>query len=117
MTTELLSIEDLPERFEYPSLFVRVVQLGLANLEPWLIVGGELLRQKLLGLRERYPNRRYVPFAIRVDCDDVACWDPDYGGSVLIVHDHASAGDEIDGEIDSFAAWFRQAVEEMIEWE
>jgi hypothetical protein len=48
--------------------------------------------------------------------DDVACWDPDLGESVFVVHDYASPGDEVDDEVDSFGSWFHQAVEEMIEW-
>lgn len=41
---ELLSLEDLPEGFDYPSEFIRVVELGMVNLEPWWILEGDLLR-------------------------------------------------------------------------
>jgi hypothetical protein len=41
---DLLSITDLPKGFEYPREFVRVVELGLTNLEPWWIIDGDLLR-------------------------------------------------------------------------
>ncbi|TMK51016.1 MAG: hypothetical protein E6G66_06680 [Actinobacteria bacterium] len=38
---DLLSIDDLPPDFEYPQEFIRVVELGLTNLEPWWILEGE----------------------------------------------------------------------------
>lgn len=37
---DLLSIDDFPEGFEYPPEFVRVVELGLTNIDPrWIIDG------------------------------------------------------------------------------
>jgi hypothetical protein len=52
---DLLSIDDLPPDFEYPQEFIRVVELGLTNLEPWWILKGEPLRDRFRGLRERLP--------------------------------------------------------------
>lgn len=34
---DLLTTDDLPDGFTYPPQFVRVVELGLTNLEPWRI--------------------------------------------------------------------------------
>jgi hypothetical protein len=115
--SELLSIEDLPTGFSYPRDFIRVVELGLTNLEPWWIVGGEVLRQRHLGIRERYPSRSLVPFAVRQDCDDIACWDIGQPGRVAVIHDYAGEGDEQVADYDDFQAWFRAAVEDLLEWE
>lgn len=114
--TALLSISDLPAGFEYPSEFIRVVELGLTNLEPWLIIGGDLLLDRQRGLRERYRSRSVVPFAIRQDCDDVACFDGEGSGKVIIIHDFASPGWELTAELDDFNAWLRQAIEDLIDW-
>jgi hypothetical protein len=113
---ELLSVRDLPERFDYPRLYIRVVELGLTALEPWWLLEGEALRRRLAGLRERYPERELVPFAARQDRDDVACWDgqPDH---VVIIHDFASPGWESAREFEDFGAWLRQAVEDLIEFD
>lgn len=90
---ELLDAAVLPVGFEYPHEFLRVVELGLTDLEPWLIMDGEQLQWRHQGLRERYSDRSLVPFARRQDNDDVACWDWDQGDrSVVIVHDFASPG-------------------------
>ena len=72
---DLLSLADLPDGFSYPPEFVRVVELGLTNLEPWWIMSGGPLRDRHAGLARRYPQRVLVPFARRQDNDDVACWD------------------------------------------
>jgi hypothetical protein len=88
---ELLSIADLPEGFGYPLEFVRVVELGLTQLEPWWVLEGDRLRTRYRGLRERYPSRTLVPFALRQDCDDVACFELNRPG-VVIIHDFASPG-------------------------
>ena len=109
---DLLSIADLPEGFEYPDEFVRVVELGLTNLEPWWIIDGGLLRDRFSGLQKRYEQRVLVPFATRQDNDDVACWDV-VTAKVAIIHDFASPGFE-QRKVPRFLAWLRQAVEDLI---
>ena len=112
---ELLSLEDLPEGFDYPSEFIRVVELGMVNLEPWWILEGDLLRSRQQGLKERYPRRRLVVFARRQDNDDVACWDL-AANDVAIVHDFASPGYEHVRSLPDFNDWLRQAIEDLIEF-
>ncbi|MFD6141190.1 hypothetical protein [Promicromonospora sp. NPDC060271] len=114
---ELLSIDDLPTGFDYPPEFIRVVELGITDLEPWLILEGDQLHSRYQGLRGRYPTRILVPFARRIDNDDVACWDLGRAGSVVVIHDFASAGWEQQAELGGFYDWLRQAVEDLIEYE
>lgn len=112
---DLLSIEDLPEGFVYSSKFIRVVELGLTNLEPWLVMQGESLRERYEGLRKRFPGRTLVPFARRLDNDDVACWDVGADPErVVVVHDFAAPGWEVRGEFVDFNDWLRQAIEDLI---
>jgi hypothetical protein len=113
---DLLTTDDLPNGFEYPPEFIRVVELGLTNIEPWWIIEGDRLRSRFVGLRERYKERSLVLFAVRQDNDDVACWDT-AAGNVAIVHDFASPGYEQRAELPDFYAWFRQAIEDFIEFE
>lgn len=59
-------------------------------------------------------------FAERRDTDDVACVllssSADYSaGQVLIVHDFAKPGSEVDAVFSDFWEWFRAAVEDMID--
>lgn len=114
---ELLALDDLPAGFEYPREFIRVAELGLTNLEPWWVLTGERLRSVYTGLRQRYPDQAYIPFASRQDNDDIACWSGALP-EVIIVHDFASPGWELRGRepLPDFHAWLRMAVEDCIEW-
>ena len=115
---ELLSGTELPNGFTYPSAFRRVVSLGLVELDPWFFLDGPGLRERLDGIRQRYRHRVLVPFARRGDNDDVACWDLDLAdGSISVIHDYASSGWEQKEQFSDFAAWFRQAVDDMLEFE
>lgn len=110
---DLLRPEELPTGLRYPALLERVIDLGLTELEPWWIIDGEVLRRRFEGIRSRYPTRVLVPFAVRQDRDDVACFDSS-GGGVSIIHDHAEPGSEQRDTCADFVAWLRQAVEDLI---
>lgn len=112
----LLSISELPHGFVYPPQFVRVVELGLTELEPWHVLQGADLHDRLAGLGSRYPARALVPFAERQDNDDVACWDQ-RGDRVFVIHDYASPGWESRVEYEDFNGWLRQALEDFISFE
>jgi hypothetical protein len=114
---ELINIDDLPVNFGYPREYVRVLELGITDLEPWVFLGGEELRATYAGLRERYSDQSYVPFASRQDNDDIACW-AHVPPEVVVVHDHASPGWERRGRppLPNFHSWFRIAVEDFIQW-
>ncbi|WOH20018.1 hypothetical protein IRJ34_06755 [Paenarthrobacter sp. GOM3] len=113
-----LSFQYLPRNFEYPSFYRNLVELNLTNLEPWRILHDQLLTRRAVGLSERYPSRILVPFARRVDSDDIACWDIDAGyGAVSVVHDFANPGWEQKEEYEDIIGWFRKAIEDLIEFE
>lgn len=112
----LLAMEDLPEGFDYPPEFVRVVECELLNIEPWHVLTGGDLRSRMVGLKERFPARSLVPFAGRQDNDDIACWDLACPGAVVIVHDFAAPGFESHGEFADFVSWLRSAFDEFVDW-
>ncbi len=113
---ELLTVDSLPLDFEYPPEFIRTVELGITDLEPWKVLTGERLRFTYVGLRKRYPGEEYIPFAARQDNDDIACWQRT-PPEVLTVHDFASPGWEKQGRLlPNFHAWLRVALEDCIEW-
>ncbi|MEC3917909.1 hypothetical protein [Nocardia sp. CDC160] len=113
---ELLSETDLPAGFTYPHEFARIVDLGLLDLEPWNILHGKVLELRYHGMRERYPDRQLVPFAARIDNDDVACWE--HGSSEIVtVHDFAQPGWENRDTYPSFYDWLRKAVDDLIDFD
>lgn len=109
MTKELLDATELPSWFAYPSDFLQEVQSGLLDIGPWQILLGKWLRVRHDGLKKRFPDRSLVPFARRLDNDDVACWDRDASGGVCVVHDFSAPGWERRAEYGSFAAWHQAA--------
>jgi hypothetical protein len=111
---ELLTAEMLPDGFEYPADFLRLVEQGITDLTPWHVLSGERLRLRRIGLLERYPGRDLVPFARRQDNDDLACWEGTDAGRVRTIHDFASPGWEERRGHTAFWDWFRAAIEDMI---
>src|SRR5579862_2125584 len=72
---ELLSANELPSWFNYPRAFTRLVERGITHLDPWWIFDRKFAREKMAGLKSRYPSRDLVPFARNQGNDDVACWE------------------------------------------
>ncbi|BCL73503.1 hypothetical protein TUMSATVNIG1_54790 [Vibrio nigripulchritudo] len=116
MSELLLSESELPSWFNYPREFLRIIDQGLLDFDPWIVLQGDQLRTRFKGLQERYPERELVPFARREDNDDVACWDKGKEG-VVIIHDFSSSGYENKQYMNSFWDWLRSALEATIEYD
>jgi len=86
-----------------------MVEAGEFDLGPWQLLLGKWLKVRQEGLAKRFPDRGLVPFARRLDDDDVACWDREKPGKVCIVHDFAAPGWEVRDEYPSFASWHEAA--------
>jgi hypothetical protein len=117
---ELLTREVLPEWFEYPLEFVKLLECDEIDFGPWQLLHGKWLNVRHKGLKERYPNLELVPFARRLDDDDVACFDVSEKCSSLkvrIIHDFASSGWEEREEFESFNAWLQEARELAKDWD
>jgi hypothetical protein len=115
MDMDLLKEHELPAGFVYPAEFMQIIEQNLIDLEPWNIMSGEDLRWRNDGLKQRYPTRGLIPFAKRWDNDDIACWDPRFVPKVLIIHDFASPGYEDRRIFSDFWAWFKSAINDLIE--
>ena len=114
MNSKLLLEEEKPAWFNYPDGFLRMINQNLVNFDPWIVLFDDRLRFRYDGLQERFPRRELVPFARRFDNDDIACWEKDRVG-IVIIHDYASAGWEQGKEFDSLWDWLREALETTIE--
>lgn len=113
---DMLSQDDIDVAVTLPPELTQIVAQGLVNLRPWHIMPRDLAKKRLTGLRARY-RKAYVPFARRQDNDDVACFDPDLPGQIVVVHDFSSDGSERVSIHPSFWDWFRRAIEDMISFE
>lgn len=114
MNIKLLDKEILPDWFSYPENFLRIVDQGLLDFDPWIILTGDRLNSRYEGIKSRYPDRQVIPFAMKDGTDDVACWEINSGDTISIIHDYASSGWESREQFDDFWEWLRNAVEETI---
>jgi hypothetical protein len=117
MTVQLLDSSELPKGFNYPESLKKVIRLNLIDIEPWYIMNKNDVQSRIKGMLIRYPNRILIPFARRGDNDDVACFEINKGEEVQIIHDFASSGYEQRKSYKSFWDWFRDAIEEMIQFD
>ena len=114
---DLLGKDELPEWFSYPKEYLRAVEQNLIDLTPRYLIDRDCVQTRMNGLKERYPLKEYVPFALRDDKDDIACWERGKPGRVVIVHDFAGPGFEERHDHNQSWTWFRSAIEETIVWE
>lgn len=117
MEIEILDNAELPEGFQYPKDFLRLIELGMVNYDVWYFFDKNSIRIRYEGLQKRYPYRNLIPFARRGDNDDIACFELNKGETVQIIHDFASAGYEQRQVYEKFWDWFREAIEEMINFD
>lgn len=104
----------LPSNFDFPEGLYRIISQNLFNFEPWYILNQNQLEEKMDGLSKRYPQHNLIPFAWRIDNDDVACFKIDKGEMVFIIHDFTSIGWEERETFKTFWDWFRSAINDMI---
>ena len=99
-----------------PQVYTRLCELKWEGLEPWRWLTSERLTFRMVGFTVRYPGRKLVPFAERQDCDDVACWDINSPGMVIIIHDFADDGHETRACFESFRIWLHQALDDCMDF-
>jgi|HubBroStandDraft_1064217.scaffolds.fasta_scaffold53292_1 hypothetical protein len=116
-TGRLLGASDKPDWFEYPPDFLSVCQTGLSEFRPWKILHEPYISSRMAALKTRYAHRDLVPFALRLDCDDVACWDRASTPRVVIIHDFASVDWESRKTYETFWDWFRAAMNDFTDFE
>jgi len=112
---ELLNIKKYFPNFEYPKQLKKLAEFNLIDFDIWFLMDIEMCEVYTEGMAERFPSRHLAPFAKRGDCDDVACFEMEKPGKVVIVHDFCDPGWECREEYDSFWDWYRAANELMIE--
>lgn len=104
-----------------PTGYCRVHELGLVNLHPWFFLDDIGVISNYSKLNSRYLVRQVLPFARTLAADDIACFvvaESAYSqGEIVIIHDDAHPGTEVEQRFDSFWAWFRFAIEEMVQLE
>lgn len=97
--------------------YLTLLSLNLRNFRPWRILDQDQNSNYTQEIKERYPNRKLIPFAVRVDCDDIACWDlSKESQKIYIIHDFASEGWEEQAVFENFEAWMESVLRDMYEF-
>jgi len=114
MLENIIELEKDLMDFNFPSSYLKVIELNLVDYEYWYLMGDKQIRTRKEGLNKRFPNRNLIPFARRDNNDDIACFEVGQGEKVFIVHDFASEGYERRQEFEDFWSWFISAIKELI---
>ena len=117
MAAQLLPVSSRPAWFEYPTELVVEVEAGNLDIGPWQILTGQWLEVRFSGLRARFPDREMVPFARRLDCDDVACFERLSIPEVQIIHDFAAPGWEQNESYSTFGGWLSAAKRDAADYD
>ena len=64
MNIEILESKLGVNGFQYPDSFIKAIELNLLDFDLWYIMDEERVLNRLKGLKERYPNRQLIPFAL-----------------------------------------------------
>jgi len=111
-------VDYLPKDFKYPDELVKIIELNLTNINPWIVLNNEdIIKIRYEGVKKRYPNRILIPFAQRLDNDDIACFEIGSKNAIQIIHDFASSGYEQKKSYRNFWDWFKSAIDDMINFD
>ncbi len=99
-----------------PPAFSQRLATGEQEFGGWFLLSKHSAIANRTALKQLYPSHEVLPFARRCDSDDVACLvlkDPKHPrGTVLLIHDGAMLGSEVEKVITSLSQWFEQALNE-----
>ncbi|MBC6310558.1 hypothetical protein HCJ66_13540 [Listeria sp. FSL L7-1582] len=102
--------------YVYPESFQKIVELNMVDFDIWYLLDADVATRRYFDLKQRYPNRKLIPFAKRDDNDDIACFEIGKGNTVQLIHDFSSEGYEQRGEFEDLWMWVKEAVREMIDF-
>lgn len=102
-----------------PSELETIIERGKRQQPPFSFLDAEGGKIETEAMHHQFAAHQVIAFARRWDYDGVVCFvlaDPIYQrGQVLVLHDDAPPGFEIDDEFASLAAWAKAAEEEIDE--
>ena len=110
----LIDEAELPASFRYPPELKRIIKLGLTNLVPSIFFEKGTAKERMEGLKERY-HRDLIPFAQKIDCEDIVCFEAG-SGLVYLIEDFDPPGFEVVAVFPNVWEWLRRAVDDLIEY-
>ncbi len=111
-----MNLNNFPSWLELDEGYLSLIDRKIFDLTPWEILLGDDYLERYESLKKNYPDRNLVPFFCRQDNDDIACWEKGEESKVIVIHNFAYPGWENNKVYDGFWSWFKDAVEDMIDW-
>jgi hypothetical protein len=105
-----------PGWLTYPPAMIELVRSARMPLIPWHFVTAWSALQRYQRFQSHL-RRHLIPFALRQDREDLACFEMGKADQVFIIHDNTDPGWEDEGYFADFADWLRAVEAESAEWE
>ncbi|MEI5989368.1 hypothetical protein A5881_000856 [Enterococcus termitis] len=102
--------------FVYPESYDKLIELKLVDFDVWYLIESGQATRRYHDLKERYPNRKLIPFARRDDNDDIVCFEVGKENKVQLIHDFTTEGFEQRGEFGDLWDWVEFAVKDLIDY-
>ena len=107
------------EHIHWPGEFETLLATGKRHQPPFYFLHVSGGADETRSMARQFPDRRVIAFARRLDADAVVCVVLSdrtlKRGQVVVVHDDAMAGHEVDEQFASIAEWTKAALEEIDE--
>lgn len=113
----MINREEILEKINFSEPLKLILENNLVNFHPWIfIVNDNRFELNYWGIKERYPHTNLIVFALRLDCDDKACFDLNDNNKIVVIHDYSTVAYEERVIYDTFWDWFKAMIEEFIEF-
>ncbi len=96
--------------FSWPEDFKRLLARNPERIGYWYMLTERQFNTWIEGIRERYPHRKLIPFAVKCYNDDVACYEIGKGETIQVVHDFGAPGREQRESYANLQEWMQEAV-------
>ncbi len=107
---EVISAEDFPEWVEISNFIKDKLKFDSDNMNPWVFSDKKFIKIVNSSVADLYSSRSLFAFAFRLDSDDIACFEENKPGKVVIIHNREDPGFEEGPEFISFEAWYNYAL-------
>lgn len=57
---EIFNVREIYKGYSYPKEFLKIVDLNLVDLDLWYLMTKEQVEIRIIGLKNRYPERQLV---------------------------------------------------------
>jgi hypothetical protein len=88
----------------------------IVKLTPWRLLKDDSFDLWFNEYQTKYPGRKIIPFAARYDDDVIACFDEDEPEKIFVLLTQAPIYDDVIKTYDDFWSWFKQCINNMIEF-